>query len=176
MHAQAMTETVPARVFAIAQRYPTRIGLQQNNRALNYQDLAHLSERFAHYLHTRGTRNGDVVALCMPRSVDWTVAALGVWRLGAAYMPLDSSWPDARLCFALQNSGAKAVVAEKSLLDRLGCGIQEIDMLDNAWRDFSVSCLLSTRFGRAISPMSFTHPVPREIPRAWRLPTPTFLI
>jgi amino acid adenylation domain-containing protein len=137
MHAQTMTEPVPTRVRAIAQRYPTRIALQESQKILNYQDLDRLADSFANHLLSLGIQRGDVVALCMPRSIDWTVAALGVLRLGAAYVPLDTSWPDARLCFAIQNSGAKAVVAEKPLLDRLHCGIQPIDILDNAWRDLA---------------------------------------
>ncbi len=134
MHAQTTTEQVPTRIHTIAQLYPSRIALRESQRLLNYRDLDCLADRFARYLLSRGVQHGDVVALCMTRSVDWVVAALGILRLGAAYMPLDTSWPDARLRFALQNSGAKAVVAENSLLDRLRCGIEEIDSLDDAWR------------------------------------------
>ncbi len=136
MHAHTMTEPVPTQVRAIAQRYPTRIALQEDRKVLSYGDLDRLAESFAHYLISRGVQQGDVVALCMPRSIDWTVGALGILRLGAAYVPLDASWPDARLRFALQDSGATAVVAEKSLLDRLRCGIHEIDILDDPWRNF----------------------------------------
>ena len=134
MHAQTMSEPVPSRVHAIAQSYPTRIALQEGHSVLNYRDLDLLAERFAHYLLSRGVQHGDVVALCMPRSIDWTIAALGVLRLGAAYVPLDTSWPDARICFALQDSDAKAVVAETPLLDRLPGGIDEIDILNRVWR------------------------------------------
>ncbi|MGB7265461.1 MAG: amino acid adenylation domain-containing protein, partial [Terracidiphilus sp.] len=134
MHAQTLTELVPARVHANARRYPTRIAVQDSQRALNYRELDRLADRFAHYLHSRGVRYGDLAAICMPRSIDWTVAALGILRLGAAYLPLDTSWPDARISFALQHSGAKAVVAERALLDRLRCGICEIDIHDDAWR------------------------------------------
>jgi amino acid adenylation domain-containing protein len=134
MHAQTFTEPLPIRVRAVAQRYPNRLALQESHRLLKYRDLDCLAGRFARYLRSRGVQHGDVVALCMPRSVDWVVAALGILRLGAAYVPLDTSWPDARLCFALQDSGAKAVVAERPLLDRLHCGIHEIDILDEAWR------------------------------------------
>ena len=136
MHAHTMIEPVPTQVRAIAQRYPSRIALQEDRKVLSYGDLDRLAESFAHYLISRGVQQGDVVALCMPRSIDWTVGALGILRLGAAYVPLDASWPDARLRFALQDSGATAVVAEKSLLDRLRCGIHEIDILDDAWRNF----------------------------------------
>ena len=134
MRAQTTTEPVSARVRAIVQRYPTRVALQESHRTLNYRDLDHLAERFAHYLLSRGVQHGDVVALCMPRSIDWMVAALGILRRGAAYLPLDTSWPDARLRFAIHDSGAKAVVVERSLLAGLHSGIHEIDMLDDAWR------------------------------------------
>jgi amino acid adenylation domain-containing protein len=134
MQSRAMNQPVPTRVRAIAHRYPTRIALHEGDRVLSYLDLDRLTERFAYYLLSRGVQPGDVVALCMPRSVDWTVAALGIWRLGAAYVPLDTSWPDARLRFALEDSGAKAMVAGSPLLNRLRCGIHEIDILDDAWR------------------------------------------
>jgi amino acid adenylation domain-containing protein len=134
MRAQTMAEQVPTRVRLIAQRYPTRIALHESQRVLSYRDLDLMADRFAQHLLFRGVEHGDVVALCMPRCVEWTVAALGILRLGAAYMPLDTSWPDARLCFALKNSGAKAVVAERALLDRLRCGIHEIDIRDDTWR------------------------------------------
>ena len=136
MYPQILIEPAPARVGVIAQRYPTRIALEESDRALNYKDLDSLAERFAYHLLSRGVEHGDIVALCMPRSIDWTVAALGVWRLGAAYVPLDTSWPEARLRFTLRNSGAKAVVGGRPLLDRLRSGIQEIDILDDAWRVF----------------------------------------
>ncbi len=48
---------------------------------------------------------GGTVAICMERSFDWIVAALGVIRTGAAYVPLDPAWPDSRLRFAIEDSG-----------------------------------------------------------------------
>ncbi|HEY6490920.1 MAG: amino acid adenylation domain-containing protein [Terracidiphilus sp.] len=134
MHAHTMNEPAPMQFHAIAQRHPTRIALQENHKVLSYRDLDQRAGRLAHYLLSRGVQHGDIVALCMPRSIDWTVAALAIWRLGAAYAPLDISWPEPRIQFALQDSGAKAVIAESSLLNRLGSGIQKIDILADAWR------------------------------------------
>jgi len=55
----------------------------------------------------------------MERSFDWIVAALGIMRAGAAYVPLDSAWPVARLSYAVNDSGAAVLVARAALLDRL---------------------------------------------------------
>jgi non-ribosomal peptide synthetase component F len=55
----------------------------------------------------------------MERSFEWIVAALGIMRSGAAYVPLDSAWPDSRLRFAVQDSGATVFVARAGLIERL---------------------------------------------------------
>ncbi len=63
----------------------------------------------------------------MERSFDWIVAALGIMRAGAAYVPLDAAWPDSRLRFAVQDSGATVVVARATLLDRLRVNARGVD-------------------------------------------------
>lgn len=78
----------------------------------------------------------------MERSFDWIVAALGIMRVGAAYVPLDSSWPDARLSFAVQDSGATVLVAREVLLHRLSLKEQgSVGGVDPA-RDADASRLL----------------------------------
>jgi amino acid adenylation domain-containing protein len=74
-----------------------------------------------------GVAAGDTVAVCMERSFDWIVAALGIMRAGAAYVPLDSAWPDERLRYAVNDSGATALVARAALLDRLHVKARGID-------------------------------------------------
>ena len=63
----------------------------------------------------------------MERSFDWIVAALGIMRGGAAYVPLDAAWPDSRLSFALDDSAATVLVARTALLDRLDIKICGVD-------------------------------------------------
>ncbi|AGM07125.1 non-ribosomal peptide synthetase [Amycolatopsis keratiniphila] len=77
---------------------------------LTYRDLDIRANRLAHRLLTLGVRRGDRVAIGLPRSVDLAVAALGVLRAGAAYVPLDLAHPEARLRFALSDVDAKVLV------------------------------------------------------------------
>jgi amino acid adenylation domain-containing protein len=95
------------------------IALSDGDRRLTYRELDHRANQFAGYLEELGVVSGGTVAICMERSFDWIVAALGSMRAGAAYVPLDSSWPDARLKFALNDSQATVLVARVALLDRL---------------------------------------------------------
>jgi amino acid adenylation domain-containing protein len=63
----------------------------------------------------------------MERSFDWIIAALGIMRASAAYMPLDATWPESRLHFAVTDSGATAFVGREHLLERLDLSVHGID-------------------------------------------------
>lgn len=63
----------------------------------------------------------------MERSFDWIVSALGIMWARAAYVPLDQAWPDSRLRFAVEDSGAAALVARAALIDRLRVKARSVD-------------------------------------------------
>jgi amino acid adenylation domain-containing protein len=68
----------------------------------------------------------------MERSFDEIVTALGIMRAGAAYVPLDPDWPDSRLRFAVEDSGATVLVAHAALLDRLRVEARGVDLRRDA--------------------------------------------
>jgi amino acid adenylation domain-containing protein len=103
------------------------IALSYGDQQLGYDQLDRAADRFAGYLAQRGVVRGGAVAICMERSFDWIVAALGIMRAGGAYVPLDSAWPDSRLRFAVRDSGATILVARAELLDRLNVQARGID-------------------------------------------------
>src|ERR1700722_11659278 len=102
---------VPEQISAQRTFSPHSPALAHGEQVLSYEELNRAADRFARHLMQLGVVSGDTVAICMERSFDWIIAALGIMRAGAAYVPLDSVWPDARLCFAVNDSGAKALVA-----------------------------------------------------------------
>ncbi len=108
-------------------QFPEPIALSCGDQQLSYQNLYLRSEKLARYLKQLGVTPGSAVALCMERSIDWIVAALAIMRAGAAYVPLDATWPDSRLRFAVEDSGAVALVARTALLDRLAVRARGVD-------------------------------------------------
>jgi len=116
------------------QRYlqPNAIALRQADRELSYEDLDRKADQFAAYLFQLGVLPAGTVALCMERSVEWIVAALGILRAGAAYVPLDAAWPDSRLQFAVKDSGATVLVSSGALFDRLKTDARGIDPIRDA--------------------------------------------
>jgi amino acid adenylation domain-containing protein len=77
---------------------------------LTYRELDERANRLAHHLIRSGVRPGDRVALSLERSAAMVAAILGVFKAGAAYVPLDPAYPAERLAFALEDSGAKLVI------------------------------------------------------------------
>jgi amino acid adenylation domain-containing protein len=118
---------ITAQISELRNNCPHSIALSYGDQQLSYEDLDRRADRFAGHLMQLGIVSGDTVAICMERSVDWIVAALGIMRAGAAYVPLDSAWPDSRLRFAVKDSDAAALVARATLLDRLQIKARGID-------------------------------------------------
>ena len=86
---------------------------------LTYREVDERSDRIAAFLNAKGIGKGDFVSILIPRSVWMTTASLGVLKSGAAYEPLDPSYPSERLEFMIADAGVKLVIADETLLDRI---------------------------------------------------------
>jgi amino acid adenylation domain-containing protein len=120
-------EPVTEQITEFVDRHPLSIALDCGDRKMSYGELANRAHRFAGHLTQLGVVPGDTVAICLERSFDWIVAALGIMRAGAVYVPLDSAWPDSRLRFAVNDSGAMVLVARSALLERLDVKARGLD-------------------------------------------------
>ncbi|MBA2622665.1 MAG: UDP-N-acetylmuramate--L-alanine ligase [Chthoniobacterales bacterium] len=104
----------PDSVLALFQqqvrRHPDGRAVSNGSSPLSYRDLDLASDRFAEALSRQGIAPGTVVAVGLPFSMDLAVAAVGLLKLGAVYLPLDDSLPAERVSFMLTQSGARLVI------------------------------------------------------------------
>ncbi|MDI9916926.1 non-ribosomal peptide synthetase [Rhodococcus sp. IEGM 1379] len=79
--------------------------------SLSYTDLDVRSSVLAAELVAAGVGADDVVGVLVPRSWQWVVALVAVWKAGAAYLPIDPSLPAERIEAVLSDTAARCVVA-----------------------------------------------------------------
>lgn len=104
---------------ATAAAHPESIAVVFESQALRYAELNDRSNQVAHALLARGVKPDDRVAICTERSLDLVIGLLGILKSGAAYVPLDPSYPPERLAYMLQDCAPVAVVAQARVLPLL---------------------------------------------------------
>ena len=102
-----------------ARRRPDALAVRDAHSTLTYGELDAMANRLAASLRDRGAARDVLVDVLVDRSVEFVVALLAVLKAGAAYLPLDPSYPDARLADMLDDSRAPLVVTTSALAGRL---------------------------------------------------------
>jgi amino acid adenylation domain-containing protein len=109
---------------------PDAVAVVSDGVALTYRELDARASQLAHHLLSLGVEPEQLVVLCLKRSPALVVAALAVLKTGAAYVPLDPTWPPDRLLFMLNDSGASVVVTEQSGEGPFSAGRWQVVNLD----------------------------------------------
>ena len=93
---------------------PTSPVVVCGDKTLSYQELNEQANQLAHYLVERGVVAGSVVGIALDRSIAMVVAMVAVLKTGACYLPLDASYPQDRLRFMVEDSGAGTLLSDKA--------------------------------------------------------------
>ena len=104
-------------IQAQAQRTPNRIAVSSSESAHNYAELESRSNQLARLLRSRGAGRGAMVGLCVARSSDMLVALLAILKSGAAYVPLDPSFPSDRLTHMVEDAELNLLVTHSTLTE-----------------------------------------------------------
>jgi len=127
-------ETVAELVTFQAAATPDAIALASTRRVWSYMELDERASALADTLRSLGVGPEVVVGLCMPRSPVLVVGALAILKAGGAYLPLDPTYPAARLAFLLDDGQVPVVVAGQRIKERLPKGSYHTILLDDLGR------------------------------------------
>ncbi|MEM6404473.1 MAG: condensation domain-containing protein, partial [Cyanobacteria bacterium P01_D01_bin.116] len=94
-------ETLVSAFAKTVENYPRKAAVTFNSTALSFAELETKANRLAHYLIRKGIGARSFVGLCMQRSSMLVVAILAILKAGAAYVPIDASYPQERINFIL---------------------------------------------------------------------------
>jgi amino acid adenylation domain-containing protein len=118
---------------AQAERTPDATAVSLDEQRLSYGELRRRSNQLAHYLRQEGVGPDTPVAIYMERSLEMVVACLGVIKAGGAYLPIDVAHPRARVQYMLEDSGARAILTQEQVSDKLPLNLAPILCIDSEW-------------------------------------------
>ncbi|RYY77056.1 MAG: amino acid adenylation domain-containing protein [Gammaproteobacteria bacterium] len=104
-----------------------------------YGQLEQRSNRIAHYLQAKGLKAGDLAGVLVKRTCDLPALIIAIWKLGAAYVPLDPSYPSARVNTILSAAAVKLVISDSDLINNLGDFAEAAVRVDLAENDIAHS-------------------------------------
>lgn len=97
---------------------------------LNYAELNQRANRLAYYLLNRGITPDSLVGIYLDRSLEMAIAILGVLKAGAAYLPLDPTYPTERIGYMAQNGGAQLILALSDNMASIASYARDVIALD----------------------------------------------
>ena len=131
-------------------RTPHAPALADENHQFSYREMHQQVRALASELLARGVKPGDVVAVALPRSVFLSLALQAIVEVGAAWLPLDTGYPDDRLHMMLEDAAPRLLLTALDQLPRFSCvpGLQT----------FSYQALLATHdLPERVCAVSYTH-------------------
>jgi amino acid adenylation domain-containing protein len=115
----ATAESVVTRFEAMAAEHPDRPAVVLGDRTLRYAELNAQANRLAHRLLALGLPQPSVVAIWLDRTPEMVIAMLGVAKAGHTYLPLEATYPVARILQTLEDAKPAALISEEFLAAQL---------------------------------------------------------
>ncbi len=94
---------------------PDFMAVRDINRQQTYRELDKNSDHFSNILHKHGIAKGNLVGILLPRNASLITSILGIFKAGAAYVPLDMNIPEERMKFIAGDAGLKLIVSTEEL-------------------------------------------------------------
>lgn len=93
--------------------YKDDIALQFQNQSITYYDLNHKADILASYLVSEcDIKNGEIVGVALERGIDLVISYLALFKIGAAFLPIDLTWPKDRSDYIIFNSKIKSIICK----------------------------------------------------------------
>jgi amino acid adenylation domain-containing protein len=102
-----------------AKKSSKNTALKFDNTEISYEKLEQQVNQLAQSLSSKNVNPGDFVGVCLPRSIELIITLRAIMQCGAAYVPLDPSYPAQRLNYMLDDSGAKFLITTQTVSTRL---------------------------------------------------------
>ena len=114
-------------------RDPDAVALILDGQVLSYRELNARANQVARLLRRRDVGPGSLIGVCLARSLKMVIGLLGVWKAGAAYVPLDPDYPPERLAFMVADAGLRLLLTDSPSRSLFAADAAEAVCLDADW-------------------------------------------
>lgn len=115
-----INETFIDAFLSQVEKTPYNIAVVDEYSSLTYADLNRYSDILAAELIKSGVKEGHFVAIKLPRVKEFLVSVIGIWKAGAAYVPIDPSYPNSRIRYMLEDSDTSLIIDESNIKSLYG--------------------------------------------------------
>jgi len=112
------------------ERSPGHLAVESRDKKLTYRELNEAANQLARFLRSQGVEKGGVAAIMLESSADVLVSIMAVLKTGAAYLPLGFEYPEERINYLLQSSGAKILITRESLIRGMALACPAVNVED----------------------------------------------
>ena len=127
--------SVSEKFEAIVSNDPDAVAVKFEDSELTYLQLNRVANKIAFELINLGTKPGDLVGLCVDRSLHTVMSILGILKAGAAYVPMDPNYPREHLEYIIEDARLPVVVTSSQNqlnIENLEIKVFPIDHIDVA--------------------------------------------
>jgi amino acid adenylation domain-containing protein len=129
-HESDVTLTVPALIERRVEAGPNEVAIVDGSRVVTYAELRRMATAAAANLRRRCIGRGTLVGVFCEQSPEMVALVLGLWRIGAVYVPLDPKYPSQRLGAIVADAAPELVVFDQALPDSLDDRLDQTVRLD----------------------------------------------
>ena len=119
-------------IDSISTESPLRKAIEFKKKTTSFGQLHQQSNQLANYLISIGVKKGDIVGLLVDRSTEMIVSLLSIMKAGAAYLPLDPSYPKGRIEYMLEDSSVKHLLTSSKYASGFSTQIEPI-LIEEVW-------------------------------------------
>jgi len=141
-----------------ANKHPEKEAFRCNGEGITYAELVKKSNALAHTLQNQGVKRWDRVGVYLDGSLESAIAVYGIWKAGAAFVPLDPQAPISRLCFIIKDCGIQVLITEDSKQERVAQLVTETNLF------CAIGLSASNEFKVRTESWSDVETAPKEFP------------
>ena len=113
----------------IVLKYPNNIAVQFGEKSITYKELDEKSNTLAIQMLDNGVKKGDIVGVCINKSIELLISIWAILKNGCVYMPMYVGYPKDRLEYMVKNSNCKLLIINSTMKNIIDVDCNYLDIV-----------------------------------------------